>query len=629
MRFQPGWTWASSTPASSTSTTRLIAELREACEDVILDRREDATERLIELAERFKGTDAAAEKAAAEWRSLPVGERLSYALVKGIDAHIVDDTEEARQEFARPIQVIEGPLMDGMNVVGDLFGSGKMFLPQVVKSARVMKRAVAHLIPFIEKEKEETGLTAGKGRIVMATVKGDVHDIGKNIVGVVLQCNGFEVIDLGVMVPWQDILKAANDNRADMIGLSGLITPSLDEMVTVAGEMQRADMSLPLLIGGATTSKAHTALRIDPAYEGPVIHVLDASRAVGVASSLVSDTQRDPLIAATADDYDKLRKSRERSGQSELSSLAEARANAFPFDPAGQAAAPAYPGLHHFGEWPVADLRASIDWTPFFRAWELAGTYPAILDDPVVGESARSLFNDAQAMLDQLIAERWVTPKATVGLWRCRREGDDVLVLAGNDWTRVPFLRQQMKKREGRPNFCLADFINPDGEDWIGGFALGIHGLEPHLERFKQAIDDYDDILLKALADRLAESFAEVLHATVRNRLWGYADEHLSNADLIREKFNGIRPAPGYPACPDHSLKPVLFNMLGGNPAEVTLTENFAMLPTSAVSGFYFGHRDSQYFGVARIGGDQLEEYSARRGVSLEQATRWLRPNLD
>ena len=604
-------------------------ELREACEDVIFDRRDDATERLITLAEAFKGTDAAEEKKLAEWRSLPVAERLSYALVKGIDAQIVEDTEEARQLFTRPIEVIEGPLMDGMNVVGDLFGSGKMFLPQVVKSARVMKRAVAHLIPFIEKEKEESGVTKGKGRIVMATVKGDVHDIGKNIVGVVLQCNGFEVIDLGVMVPWQDILKAANDNQADMIGLSGLITPSLDEMVTVAGEMQRAAMRLPLLIGGATTSKAHTALRIDPAYEGPVIHVLDASRAVGVASSLVSDTQREPLIAGTADDYDKLRKSRERTGHSELATLKEARANGFAYDPSGQAPAPVYPGLHHFGDWPLKDLKASIDWTPFFRAWELAGTYPTILDDPVVGESARSLFDDAQEMLDKLIAERWVTPKATVGLWRCKREGDDALVLAGNDWTRLPFLRQQVKKREGRPNMCLADFINPEGEDWIGGFAVGIHGLEPHLERFKQTVDDYDDILLKALADRLAESFAEVLHAQVRNRLWGYADEHLSNAQLIREKYQGIRPAPGYPACPDHSLKPILFDMLGGHPGEVTLTENFAMLPTSAVSGFYFGHRDSQYFGVARIGRDQLEEYSGRRGVSVECAERWLRPNLD
>ena len=590
-------------------------ELREACEDVIFDRRDDSTERLVELAEPSKEPMRRRRKKLAEWRALPVTERLSYALVKGIDAHIVEDTEEARQQFARPIEVIEGPLMDGMNVVGDLFGSGKMFLPQVVKSARVMKRAVAHLIPFIEEEKERTGATQGKGQIVMATVKGDVHDIGKNIVGVVLQCNGFEVIDLGVMVPWQDILNAANDNRADMIGLSGLITPSLDEMVTVAGEMQRADMTLPLLIGGATTSKAHTALRIDPAYKGPVIHVLDASRAVGVASSLVSDTQREPLITNTADDYDRLRKSRERSGHSQLATIGEARGNGFPYDPSGQASAPQYPGLHHFGDWPLKDLKASIDWTPFFRAWELAGTYPAILDNSVVGESARSLFDDAQAMLDQLIAERWVTPKATVGLWRCKREGDDVLVLAGNDWTRLPFLRQQVKKREGRHNMCLADFINPEGEDWIGGFAVGIHGLEPHLERFKQTVDDYDDILLKALADRLAESFAEVLHAQVRNRLWGYADEHLSNQQLIREKYHGIRPAPGYPACPDHSLKPILFDMLGGNPGEVTLTENFAMLPTSAVSGFYFGHRDSQYFGVARIGRDQLEDYSERRGI--------------
>lgn len=604
-------------------------ELREAVEDVILDRKDDATETLIALAERYKGTDAAEEKKLAEWRGLPVTERLSYALVKGIDAHIVEDTEEARQQAERPIQVIEGPLMDGMNVVGDLFGSGKMFLPQVVKSARVMKKAVAHLIPFIEAEKERTGVTAGKGRIVMATVKGDVHDIGKNIVGVVLQCNGFEVIDLGVMVPWQTILDAANENSADMIGLSGLITPSLDEMVTVAGEMQRLGLKTPLLIGGATTSKAHTALRIDPAYEGPVIHVLDASRAVGVASSLMSDTQCEPLVAKTSDDYEALRVARARSGQSELAPIAEARANGFAFDPTGQAPPPVRPGLHQIGEWPLRDLKASIDWTPFFRAWELAGNYPQILDDKIVGESARNLFNDANAMLDQLIAERWVTPKATVGLWRCKREGDDVLVLAGNDWTRLPFLRQQVKKREGRPNMSLADFINPEGEDWIGGFAVGIHGLEPHLERFKAENDDYSDILLKALADRLAESFAEVLHAEVRQRLWGYAEEHLSNEQLIREKYQGIRPAPGYPACPDHSLKPVLFQMLGGNPGEVTLTENFAMLPTSAVSGFYFGHRNSQYFGVARIGEDQLTEYASRRGVDLDCARRWLRPNLD
>jgi len=640
-------------------------ELREACEDVILDRRDDATERLIAIAEKYRGTDAAADKAAEEWRSWPVAKRLEHALVKGIDAHVVADTEEARQQFDRPIQVIEGPLMDGMNVVGDLFGAGKMFLPQVVKSARVMKKAVAHLLPFIEAEKEKNGATQGKGKVVMATVKGDVHDIGKNIVGVVLQCNGFEVIDLGVMVPWQDILKSANDNGADMIGLSGLITPSLDEMVQVATEMQRAGLNLPLLIGGATTSKIHTALRIDPAYDGPVLHVLDASRAVGVASSLVSETQKEPLVEKTAADYAQVRDARANKGHNELATLAEARANAFAYDRAGKPPAPLRPGLHKFGEWPLRELRAAIDWTPFFRAWELAGTYPAILDDEVVGESARSLFQDAQAMLDRIIAEHWVTPRGALGLWRCRREGDDVLVdlplpLAGEDEprrgerggpvpsdspspdpscrregssVRLPFLRQQVKKREGRPNMCLADFIDPDGEDWIGGFVVGIHGLEPHLERFKAQNDDYSDIMLKALADRLAEAFAEVLHEHVRTSFWGYSEEHLTNQDLIRETYQGIRPAPGYPACPDHSLKPVLFEMLGGSdgnaPAGVTLTESFAMLPTSAVSGFYFGHRDSQYFGVARIGRDQLEDYAARRGVDVEQAERWLRPNLD
>jgi len=605
-------------------------ELREACEDVILDRREDSTERLVALAEKYLGSDPVREKAEAEWRGWPVGKRLEHALVKGIDAYVVDDTEEARQSANRPIEVIEGPLMDGMNVVGDLFGSGKMFLPQVVKSARVMKKAVAHLIPFIEEEKERNGVTQGKGRIVMATVKGDVHDIGKNIVGVVLQCNGFEVVDLGVMVPWQDILKAASDNQADMIGLSGLITPSLDEMVTVAEEMERAELKVPLLIGGATTSKVHTALRIDPAYTGPVLHVLDASRAVGVASSLVSDTQKEPLIARTASDYEAVREARAGRGHNELASLGEARANGFSYDPEGKAPPPLRPGVHSFGEWPLRELRGSIDWTPFFRAWELAGNYPAILQDEVVGESATALFKDAQAMLDRIVAEHWVVPRGTVGLWRCRREGDDVLVLAGNDWTRIPFLRQQVKKREGRANMCLADFIDPDGEDWIGAFAVGIHGLEPHLARFKADSDDYSDILLKALVDRLAEAFAETLHAHVRESIWGYAGvEHLTNQELIRERYVGIRPAPGYPACPDHSLKPVLFDMLGGDPAGVTLTDNFAMLPTSAVSGFYFGHRDSQYFGVARIGRDQLEDYAHRRGVSMEQAERWLRPNLD
>ena len=604
--------------------------LREACEDVILDRRDDATERLVELAEKYLGSDPVREKAEAEWRGWDVGKRLEHALVKGIDAFVVEDTEEARRSAERPIHVIEGPLMDGMNVVGDLFGSGKMFLPQVVKSARVMKKAVAHLIPFIEEEKERSGAAQGKGRIVMATVKGDVHDIGKNIVGVVLQCNGFEVIDLGVMVPWKAILDAASENKADMIGLSGLITPSLDEMVTVAEEMNRAGLDIPLLIGGATTSKVHTALRIDPAYDGPVLHVLDASRAVGVASSLVSETQKDPIVLKTAEDYEQVRRTRAGRGHSELAPLAEARANAFPYDPSGKAPPPLHPGLQSFNDWPLRDLRTVIDWTPFFRAWELAGNYPAILEDPVVGESATSLFADARAMLDRMIAEHWLKPRATVGLWRCRREGDDVMVLASNEETRLPFLRQQVKKREGRANMSLADFIDPDGEDWIGGFAVGIHGLEPHLERFKAENDDYSDILLKALADRLAEAFAERLHQHVRASVWGYEPEdHQTNQDLIRENYTGIRPAPGYPACPDHSLKPMLFQMLGGEPAGVTLTESFAMWPTSAVSGFYFAHRDSQYFGVARIGRDQLEDYAARRGVALEEAERWLRPNLD
>ncbi len=610
--------------------------LRDACEDVILMRRplagsenQSATERLIALAESFKGRDERAEKEAEEWRSWEVRKRLEHALVKGIDAHIVDDTEEMRAATSaaggRPIEVIEGPLMDGMNVVGDLFGSGKMFLPQVVKSARVMKKAVAHLIPFIEAEKQP-GAKA-KGRIVMATVKGDVHDIGKNIVGVVLQCNGYEVIDLGVMVPWSRILEAANENDADIIGLSGLITPSLDEMVTVAEEMQRACLAIPLLIGGATTSKVHTALRIDPAYDGPVIHVLDASRAVGVASQLLSDTQAEGFKAATADEYIKVRETREGKGQSELLPLAEARANGFVADMALKPGAPAKPGLHVFANWDLADLRECIDWTPFFRAWELAGTYPAILKDDVVGESASALFADAQAMLDTIIAEKWLTAKGVAAFWPCRREGDDIRL---DDGTLLPFLRQQVKKSRDRANFCLADFIDPAG-DWIGGFAVGIHGIEPHLERFKAAHDDYNDILLKALADRLAEAFAERLHQHVRTDLWGYAPgEQLTNEALIREDYRGIRPAPGYPACPDHSLKPILFELLdAGTNAGITLTESQAMLPTSAVSGFYFGHPESQYFGVARIGRDQLEDYAARRGEELASVERWLRPNLD
>ena len=610
--------------------------LREACEDVIMMRRpgvdadgKTSTERLIELAEGFKGKDAVAEKAAEEWRGWDVVKRIEHALVRGIDAYVVEDTEEARAAIAarggRPIEVIEGPLMGGMNVVGDLFGSGKMFLPQVVKSARVMKKAVAHLIPFIEAEKDAK--TKAKGRIIMATVKGDVHDIGKNIVGVVLQCNGYEVIDLGVMVPWSKILESANENEADIIGLSGLITPSLDEMVTVAEEMQRAEMKIPLLIGGATTSKVHTALRIDPAYQGPVVHVLDASRAVGVASQLLSDTQSVPFVSSVADEYEKVRIAREGKGQSELLPIVDARANAFAPDFTAKPKAPLQPGLHVFEDWDLNELVETFDWTPFFRAWELAGTYPAILDDEIVGESARNLFADAQAMLAKIVEEKWLTAKGVCAFWPAHRDGDDILL---EDGTRLPFLRQQFKKSRGRANFCLSDFLDTEN-DWLGGFAVGIHGIEPHLERFQAAHDDYSDILLKALADRFAEAFAERLHQHVRTTLWGYApDEQFTNHALIREEYRGIRPAPGYPACPDHSLKPILFDLLKAQDnAGIVLTESQAMLPTAAVSGFYFGHPDSQYFGVARIGRDQLEDYAGRRGVDLATAERWLRPNLD
>ncbi len=629
-------------------------ELRQACEDVVLNRDPEAGDRLVALAEKYRGTDAVAEKQAAEWRSLPVTKRLEYALVKGIDAHVVDDTEECRQQFARPIEVIEGPLMDGMNVVGDLFGSGKMFLPQVVKSARVMKKAVAHLLPFIEAAKEPGA--KGKGKIVMATVKGDVHDIGKNIVGVVLQCNGFDVVDLGVMVPWSKIIAAANENDADMIGLSGLITPSLDEMVTVAEEMKRAGMTMPLLIGGATTSKVHTALRISPAYDGPIVHVLDASRAVGVATTLVSDTQRDAYVIGVAEEYEKVRIARANKGQNDLLPLAEARARGLKVDMALKAPPAAQPGVHRFDDWDLADLRSYIDWTPFFRAWELAGNFPAILTDEVVGESATGLYEDAQAMLDRVIAEKWLTARGVAGLWACHRHDDDVWVYTKHSEShrspdgasipdgfhipnldrtqeatvRLPFLRQQIAKREGRANMCLADFIDPAG-DWMGGFAVGIHGIEPHLARYKADHDDYNDILLKALADRLAEAFAERLHAHVRTDLWGYAPgEQLTNEALVREHYRGIRPAPGYPACPEHSLKRTLFAMLDAEAnVGLELTESFAMLPTAAVSGFYFGHAEAEYFGVARIGQDQVVDYATRRGVDVKQAERWLRPNLD
>ena len=610
-------------------------ELRVACEDVILNRDPDATERLIALAEKYRGTDVAQEKAEAEWRGWPVTKRLEHALVKGIDAHIVEDTEEARlatkSAGGRPIEVIEGPLMDGMNVVGDLFGSGRMFLPQVVKSARVMKKAVAHLFPYIEAEKEAGA--KGKGKIIMATVKGDVHDIGKNIVGVVLQCNGFEIVDLGVMVPWPTILQAAVEHDADMIGLSGLITPSLDEMVTVAEEMEKAGMSMPLMIGGATTSKTHTALRIEPVYSGPVIHVLDASRAVGVAGTLVSDSMADKFVADTRAEYSDIRDARAGKTAKPLATLEEARANAFEIDESLKPAAPQKPGVHVYNDWDLADLRNYIDWTPFFRAWELHGNYPAILTDEIVGESATSLFADANAMLDKIIHEKWFRAKGVAGLWPCSRDGDDVLVYCDKTeaHVRLPFLRQQIAKREGKANMCLADFISRDG-DWIGGFAVTTgHGIETHLDAFKANMDDYSDIMLKALADRLAEAFAERMHEHVRKELWGYApDEQFTSEALNREEYRGIRPAPGSPACPDHSLKPTLFDLLDAtHQTGITLTESFAMLPTAAVSGFYFGHPQSEYFGVARIGEDQVSDYAARRGLDLDRARQYLRPNLN
>ena len=613
----------------------IAPELREACEDVILNRRPDATERLLELAPKYKGTGEAADAQDAEWRSWSVEKRLEHALVKGIDQFVVADTEEARRLISKPIEVIEGPLMAGMNVVGDLFGSGKMFLPQVVKSARVMKKAVAYLLPYIEAEKAEGARS--KGKIVMATVKGDVHDIGKNIVGVVLQCNNFEVIDLGVMVPYQDILKAANDNKVDLIGLSGLITPSLDEMVTVAEEMNRQGFKVPLLIGGATTSKVHTALRIAPRYGGTTVHVLDASRAVGVCTALTSESgaQARDLAARIAEEYEAIRVERAGGGGEKLVTLQQARANGFQIDWAGYAPPkPAVRGTRIFAEYPLHELVERIDWTPFFRAWELAGNYPEILEDKVVGESAKKLYSDARKMLERIVREKWLTAKGVVGFWPCRRDGDDVVLFEdetqAREISRLYFLRQQIEKRSPRANMCLADFISPRG-DWIGGFAVTAgHGIEEHLARFKAESDDYSAILLKALADRLAEAFAERLHERVRKTLWGYApEEALSNAELIREKYRGIRPAPGYPACPDHSQKPELFRLLNaGQNAGMTLTESFAMIPISAVSGYYFAHPQAQYFGVARIGRDQVTDYARRRGISLELAEKYLRANI-
>ena len=616
----------------------LDPELRERVEDVVLNRRSDGTERLLEIADRFKGRKGEKKAEDLRWRDRPVRERLGHALVHGIDAYIEVDTEEARLHASRPLDVIEGPLMAGMNVVGDLFGAGKMFLPQVVKSARVMKKAVAYLLPHIEAEKQRSGDTGrSNGSIVMATVKGDVHDIGKNIVGVVLACNNFEVIDLGVMVPAQKILDTARAVGADIVGLSGLITPSLEEMSHVAREMQRQGLDMPLLIGGATTSRAHTALKIEPHYKAPTIWVKDASRAVGVAQSLVSAELRGGFVEAAANDYAEIRaRHRNRGDARRLAPLHKARAQKFDGGWADYTPpAPRQPGLHVFDDYPLQELLPLIDWTPFFNTWELAGRYPAILGDAVVGKQARELFADAQAMLARIVAEKWLRAKAVVGLFPAHSVGDDVVATVDGEAVALHFLRQQVDKPVERPDFCLADFIAPADSgkpDWIGAFAVtaGL-GIDEHVARFEAAHDDYNAILLKALADRLAETLAERMHQRVRTEFWGYAaDEALAVDAIIDEAYRGIRPAPGYPACPEHSEKATLFRILdAGANAGMALTESFAMTPASSVSGWYFSHPGSQYFVVGRVSREQVEDYARRKGVGLLQAERWLAANLD
>ena len=620
------------------------SELRERVEDVVLNRRPDGTERLLEIATRYAG-EAGMERAAEDlaWRERPVGERLTHALVEGIDTWIVEDTEEARAAATRTLDVIEGPLMDGMNVVGDLFGAGRMFLPQVVKSARVMKKAVGHLIPYLEAEREGTGVRRA-GTVVTATVKGDVHDIGKNIVGVVLGCNDYEVVDLGVMVPAARILEKAQELDADLIGLSGLITPSLDEMVHVASEMERLGMTTPLLIGGATTSRTHTAVKIAPAYSGPVVHVLDASRAVGVAGNLVDASRREAYATKVRDEYETVRRERgDRRAKEKRLTIAAARANRVQVDWAAVTPPrPTFLGPRTFDDYPLAELVERIDWTPFFATWELRGAYPAILDDPKFGTAARDLHRDALAMLERLVREDRLRAAAIVGFWPANAvDADDIAVWRdeGRDERLATFrtLRQQMEKPPGRPNVALADYVAPAETglaDYVGAFAVtaghGLDGPDGLVAEFEAAHDDYSAILAKALADRLAEAFAERLHERVRRELWGYApDEALSNDDLIAERYQGIRPAPGYPACPDHTEKGTLFELLEAESrAGIRLTESYAMLPGASVSGYYFWNPASAYFGLGRIGRDQLEDYARRKGIEVEEAARWLSPNL-
>ncbi|WP_235570679.1 methionine synthase [Mycobacterium sp. Root265] len=622
-------------------------ELRDRIEDVVLNRRADAAERLLEIAERFNSSEKADDPVAAEWRSLPVRERITHALVKGIDADVDADTEELRAEIegagGRPIEVIEGPLMDGMNVVGDLFGAGKMFLPQVVKSARVMKKAVAYLLPYIEAEKEQNGTTAAKdtnGTIIMATVKGDVHDIGKNIVGVVLQCNNYEVIDLGVMVPAQKILDAAKEHNADIIGLSGLITPSLDEMVNFAVEMERQGLEIPLLIGGATTSRAHTAVKVSPRRSGPVVWVKDASRSVPVAAALLDDKQRPALLEATEKDYASLRERHAQKSERPMLTLEKARANRTPIEWDGYT--PPVPaqglGVREFLDYDLAELREYIDWQPFFNAWEMKGRFPDILNNPVSGETARKLYDDAQEMLDTLIKEKWLTANGVIGFFPANAVGDDIEVYTDETRTEVKTklfnLRQQGEHRDGIPNRSLGDFVAPKetgAADFIGAFAVttGL-GSGDKITAFKADNDDYSAILLESLADRLAEAFAERMHQRVRKEFWGFQpDEQLDNEALIAEKYRGIRPAPGYPACPEHTEKATLWELMDVKERTgIELTESMAMWPGAAVSGWYFSHPQSQYFVVGRMAQDQVADYAKRKGWTLQEAERWLGPNL-
>jgi 5-methyltetrahydrofolate--homocysteine methyltransferase len=618
-------------------------QLRELCEDAILNRRPDATERLVNFAETVKAKGKVVEKDEA-WRKGTVEERLSHALVNGITDYIEDDTEEARQKYPRPLEVIEGPLMAGMNIVGDLFGSGKMFLPQVVKSARVMKKSVAVLTPFIEEEKKQLvaqngGEIKSAGKILLATVKGDVHDIGKNIVGVVLGCNGYDIIDLGVMVPAEKILQAAREHNVDVIGLSGLITPSLDEMVHIAREMKRQQFEIPLLIGGATTSRTHTAVKIAPEYENGVVHVLDASRSVTVTGNLLNKALHKNFLSDVKGEYTKLNEAfRNKKPVKQYLTLADARKNKVPVDWNGfQPVKPRLSGTQVFDNYDLAEIAQYIDWQPFFIAWELHGKFPQILSDQVVGKEATRLYNEAQDMLKKIIDEKWLRARAVIGIFPASSNGEDTVTATAIDGAEVPleFLRQQIKKAPGQPNVSLADYIAPAAtgrQDYIGGFAVTAgEGIEKWLDKFKKEHDDYSSIMLKALADRLAEAFTELLHERVRKEFWAYAtEEHLSNEALIKEEYLGIRPAPGYPACPEHTEKYKLFDLLSATEATgITLTESLAMYPAASVSGWYFANPQSKYFGLGKIEKDQAEDYAQRKGWTLDEAEKWLRPNLE